>query len=165
MTVLAPKAQLSVKVKRAGKITEIVVLCAVVLLAWGLLSIPLVIYITQDSQTNGTEQRTLLREGNESAANTTSEIVLGAMESGSGNIQSSENADANDSTANFSIMCNEEFYLDEENHVCKPECGRWWIYPQNTSEVLTILAILTSSFRLLLNTAVIVVSCVRYKHM
>ena len=170
MTVLVPKIKLSVKAKRAGKITEIVVLCAVVILAWGLLTIPLVVYLSQDSLTNGTEQRTLLREGNETATinttgnTTTSEIVLG-VNSGSGNIQSFENVDENDSTVNSSVVCNKEFYLDGENHVCRPKCGVWWIYPSTTSEILTILAILTSSIRLLLNIAVIVVSCARYKHM
>ena len=60
--------------------------------------------------------------------------------------------------------CGEDFFCLEESGICVPACSTWSDSPRATAKAIDVLVILFACIGLLSAVGVLVVSCVRYKH-
>ena len=62
-------------------------------------------------------------------------------------------------------ICHEDFYLDEETGTCKPECGKWEMFPHKVENILQVLFIASTAIGAFAGILVVILSCFRRKQM
>ena len=60
------------------------------------------------------------------------------------------------------IVCREDFYLDETVGYCRPHCGRWKAYPPRTQTVSDAFVIMSAAGGII--AAVIVITLAYFRH-
>ena len=65
------------------------------------------------------------------------------------------------------LQCREGFSCSAMGNtsLCLPVCGHWSQYPHDTAVAIDVAIILSATFGILTSIAVLVVSCIRWKHM
>ncbi len=83
------------------------------------------------------------------------------MFSGSGS-----SGDASDSNIGLNITeCSQDFYLDDSSGLCRPECGEFFQFSDQTAAWLHPLIIVALVIHILGGVLLLVVSCINYKQM
>lgn len=61
--------------------------------------------------------------------------------------------------------CSEGFYIDENSHLCIPECGVWMVHSATANNVITVILIAGTLCGVIVNTAVLLVTIIQHKRM
>ena len=61
--------------------------------------------------------------------------------------------------------CSEDFYLDNDTGLCRPECGKWIQYPRARKRAVYGVDSSFTALAVLIDSVTLVVSCIRYKMM
>ena len=65
----------------------------------------------------------------------------------------------------YNVSCSDGFYYDEQSLFCRPKCGEWTPLTPDTHTALFVLLIAGNVSSILICTAVLILSAIKYKQM